>query len=138
MSVRTAVVALFVLLMPGAAQAAELPLPVAAKLLQMVSKGAGENGRVACKHEAMAAELAKIGSEVNASGKIAWASNMAEARMFSMQSKLVVGGDPSLFGGGAGLVMVQEGGRPKLMLTPRNVQKSGVHLSDAVLKAAMQ
>lgn len=121
----------------GSLQAAPLPPQTSARLVLMISKGSGEGGQVACKHEGMAAELAKAGCQVSAGARIAWAANAAEARVLAMQGKLVVGPDAALLNQGAGLALVEEGGRPKLLLNPRNVQKSGVHLSDTVLKAAM-
>lgn len=116
--------------------AGELPTGVAAKLVLMVSKGAGEGGRVACRQEGMAGELRTAGSDVNAAGRIAWASSAEEVRMYSMQGKLVIAADPRFMSMGAGLIITEDGGRPKMMLNSRAVQKSGVQLSDSVLRAA--
>jgi len=118
--------------------AGELPLPTAAKLLFIISKGGGENGRIATKHAEMIAELGKIGSEVNLAGKIAWATTPEDVRLFSMQRKCVVANDPKYINQGAAIVIYEDGGKPKIAINQRNVQTSGVALSDAIIKAAMQ
>lgn len=123
-------------LMP-ALQGGELPLPNAAKLLSMVAKSSNDGPRVNCKDAAMAAELQKLGIEVSSAARILWTESAAEARLFSTQGKCVVGPNPGLLPAGASLVIFEEGGRPKLMVNPRNLQKSGVALSDQILKAAM-
>lgn len=118
-------------------QGGDLPLPNAAKLLSMVAKSSNDGPRVSCKDTAMAGELQKHGIEINASARILWTESAAEARLFSAQGKCVVGPNPALLPAGAALVIFEDGGRPKLMVNPRNLQKSGVSLSDQILKAAM-
>ncbi len=116
----------------------ELPLPTAAKLLQIISKGGGEGGRIATKNAEMIAELGKISSEINLSGKIAWATTPEDVRLFSMQRKCVVTNDPKFINQGAALAIYEDGGRVKIAINQKAVQTSGVALSDAILKAAMQ
>lgn len=118
--------------------AGELPLPIAAKLLLIISKGGGENGRVATKNADMIVELTKLGGEVNMAGKIAWATSAEEVKLYSMQRKCVVANDPKYAGMGAALMIYEDGGRPKIAINQKAVQFSGVALSDAIVKAAMQ
>lgn len=118
-------------------QAGDLAMDTAAKLVQMVSRGSSEAGKVACKDEAMAGALRAVGAEVNPGSRIAWASSENEVRTLSLIGKLVVARDPKFINAGAGLVITEEGGRPRMMVNPKAIQKSGVRLSDAVLKAAV-
>lgn len=120
-----------------ALQATELSADTTAKLVNMVAKGSSEGGRIACRDEGMAGALRAAGLEVVGGARIAWATTEAEVRALSMMGKLVIGGDPKMINAGAGLVVTEEGGRPRMMVNPRAVQKSGVRLSDAVLKAAV-
>jgi hypothetical protein len=115
----------------------ELPVPAAAKLLALISRGAGENGRITCKNAEMVAELGKIGSEVNAASRVAWATTAEEVRMFTLQRKCVVANDPKFLSAGAGVVICEDGGKPKLMLNTRAISASGVTLSDQIVKAAL-
>lgn len=118
-------------------QAGELPAPLAAKLLSLVVKSANDGARVACKNPEMIAELQKLGIEINPSARIVWSDSLGEVKILSSQNKCVVGNNPAALGAGASLVMFEDGGKPKLMVNPRNLQKSGVALSDQILKAAM-
>ena len=52
----------------GSLQAAPLPPQTSARLVLMISKGSGEGGQVACKHEGMAAELARAAQAQPAAG----------------------------------------------------------------------
>lgn len=120
-----------------ALSAGELPLPIAAKLLMIISKGGGENGRIATKNAEMAAEYAKAGGEVNASSRIVWATAADEVRIGAMQRKCVVVNDPKLISTGAAIAIYEDGGKPKIAINQKAVQTSGIALSDAIIKAAM-
>lgn len=133
LSLRAALCSL-VMLVPAAA---ELPAPTTARLLNLISKGAGENGRVACNDAALAAELAKVGSETTTASRVAWAATPGEVKMLSMGRKCVVTNDPRLFSQGAAVAVYEDGGRVKVAINQKAVAQSGVTLSDQILKVAV-
>lgn len=116
--------------------AGELPPALAAKLVALVIKSANDGMRVACKAGDMAGELSKLGIENNPSAKIAWASSSEEARMYALQGKCVIVADPKFLPIGGALAVFEDGGKPKMMVNSKNLQKSGVSLSDQILRAA--
>jgi general stress protein YciG len=115
----------------------ELPLPTAAKLLNLISRGAGENGRVACKNAEMAAEIGKVGGEVSPASRVAWATAVDEVRMYSMQRKCVVVNDPKLLSMGGSMAIFESDGKVKMLLNAKSIAASGVTLSDQIMKAAL-
>lgn len=117
--------------------AGDLPLPMTAKLLSLVAKSSSDGARIACKDPNLAGELQKLGIEINSAARIVWTDSPAEVRMLSSQNRCVVSNSPTALSAGASLVMFEEGGKPKLMVNARNLQKSGVALSDQILKAAV-
>lgn len=116
--------------------AGELPASTAAKFVALISRGAGENGKVQVKSPEMAAELGKAGGEA-ASSRVAWAASTEEVRMLAMARKCVVVGDPKALSLGAAIAVYEDGGKVKIALNQKAIQASGVTLSDAILKAAM-
>jgi hypothetical protein len=116
--------------------AGELSSSAVARFLLVISKGAGEGGKVMCSNESMASELRRAGVDVVSSGRVAWASGGAEARTYQMQGRLVVCGDLSTFRTAGAIALLEEDGKPKMLLNTKNVAKSGVAISDQILKAA--
>lgn len=116
--------------------AGELPAPTTAKFVALISKGAGENGKVQVKSPELAAELSKAGGEASSS-RVAWASTVEEVRVLAMAKKCVITGDPRGLAVGASVAIYEEGGKVKIALNQKAIQASGVTLSDAILKAAM-
>lgn len=117
--------------------AGELPAPTAAKFVALISRGAGENGKVQVRNPEMAAELGKAGGEPSTAGRVAWASSNDEVRILAMARKCVVTGDPRALSIGAAVAIYEDGGKVKIALNQKAIQASGVTLSDAILKAAM-
>lgn len=122
------------LLLAGApaAQAGELPPDVTAKLLKIIVTNAG--GKISCREPALKEALEAAGVAVEDSAKVVWVTNPAQAKMLKSQGKLVVGPSPALLGAGAGIALVEDGGKPKILLQMANVTSSGITLPDALLK----
>ncbi len=117
--------------------AGELPAPTAAKFVTLISKGAGENGKVQVKNGDLAIEVGKAGGEASAAGRVAWASSIDEIRPLAMAKKCVIVGDPRGLSMGASVAIYEDGGKVKIALNQKAIQASGVTLSDAILKVAM-
>ncbi len=115
----------------------DMPIVMAAKLLVMISKGAGENGRIATKHPEMSAEIVKQGGTVDLAGRVAWATDPGEVRLFNMQRKCTVVNNPTYLGQGASIALYEDGGKAKLAINQRGILASGVQLSDQIIKAAL-
>lgn len=116
----------------SALRAGELPQELAARLLKVVVAGTGSG--VFCRDGAMKAALEAQGLSTDSGSKVAWSNNPAEVKALKSQGKLVVSGRPDLMGQGAGVVLVEENGKPKILLNPGAISASGVSLSDTVLK----
>lgn len=114
------------------AHAGELPPDITAKLLKIIVTNAG--GKISCREPALKEALTAAGVAVEDSAKVVWVTNPAQAKMLKAQGKLVVGPSPSLLPAGAGIVLVEDGGKPKILLQMANVSASGVTLPDALLK----
>ncbi len=126
-------VTLFTLILATAGlNAGELPVDLAAKLVKVVVNGAG--GKIACRDAAMSGALQAQGIPLEADAKVAWASSPAEAKMLKSMGKLVISGRSELLSAGAAVAVVEEGGKPKILLHYANLSASGVTLSDAILK----
>lgn len=115
--------------------AGELPVDMQAKLLKIIASGAGST-KVACREDALKAALEGAGVGVDGAAKIAWTNSPGEVRMLKSTGRLVVCGRQDLLTQGAGIAIVEDGGRPKIMLNSMNIKASGVQISDAILKAA--
>ena len=82
----------------------------------------------------MKAALEAVGVAVDDGAKVVWVTNPAQAKMLKTQGKLVVGPSPALLPAGGGIALVEDGGKPKILLQMANVSASGVTLPDALLK----
>lgn len=116
--------------------AGELPPELQAKLLKIIANGAGSAGKVACKDDALKAALEGQGMAIDGMSKVAWSNQGPEIRTLKAMGKLVVCGKLELLQQGASIALVEDGGRPKIVMNPANIKASGVQLSDAILKAA--
>lgn len=112
--------------------AGELPADMAAKLVKAVVNGTG--GKIACRDATMKSALEASGVPMDPSAKVAWASNPAETKMLKGMGKMVIAGRPEMLSAGASVAIVEDGGRPKILLHRANLAASGVAISDAILK----
>ncbi len=112
--------------------AGELPADMAAKLVKVVVNGAG--GKIACRDASMATALQASGVAMDPGAKVAWASSPAEAKVLKGMGKMVISGRPEMLTAGAALAIVEDGGKPKILLHRANLAASGVAVSDAILK----
>lgn len=112
--------------------AGELPADMAAKLVKVVVNGAG--GKIACRDAAMVTALEASGVTMDPGAKVAWASSPAEAKVLKGMGKMVITGRPEMLSAGASVAIVEDGGRPKILLHRANLAASGVAISDAILK----
>ncbi len=113
-------------------QAGELPPDITAKLLKILVTNAG--GKISCREPALKEALEAAGVAVEDNAKVVWVTNPAQAKMLKSQGKLVVGPSQALLSAGAGVALVEDGGKPKILLQMANVSASGVTLPDALLK----
>lgn len=130
-----AVPAMTLLMASSVPCAAELPPPVAAKLLVMVSKGIGQGGRVAAKDPSIAGELKNLGS-LDGNARVAWAVNEAEVKAEVARNRCVICNNPKLLSFGAVLALVEEGGKPKFIISRESMNIFGITLPDAVTRIA--
>lgn len=112
--------------------AGELPPEIAAKILKIIVTNAGN--KIACREPDLKAALEAVGVAVDDGAKVVWVTNPAQAKMLKTQGKLVVGPSPALLPAGGGIALVEDGGKPKILLQMANVSASGVTLPDALLK----
>jgi hypothetical protein len=114
-----------------ALQAGDLPVEAQAKFLKVIATSGG--GRIACGDPALKGALEAQGVTVDRTAMIVWASNPMEAKMAKQAGRLVVAGHRDLLAW-AGIILEDEGGRPKLVFNTTNIKASRVQLSDAVMK----
>ncbi|BDU72997.1 hypothetical protein [Mesoterricola silvestris] len=104
--------------------------------LKVVSASAGAPGRIACRDLDLAMRMKQLGLSPDAKAPVAWAATADQLRDYLAEGKLVVAGDAALLEAGAGVAIVLEKGKPTILVNTRNVQASGIVLSDAFLKIA--
>ena len=114
-----------------AALAGDVPAPIAAKFVKIVS-----SGKVACKDAEMAGELTKAGATVDPGAKFAWAASESEVKSLKAAGKCVLGSKLEWLGSGATLVIIEEGGKPQMIIHAGNLSASGASLPEAVLKVS--
>jgi len=114
------------------APAGDLPPEIAAKLIKIIATATG--GKVSCRDAAMKTALEGAGITVDADSKIVWATNPVEIKMLRSQNRLVITGNKSYLTSGAGIAIVEDGGKPKIFIHQPNIAASGVTLSDAIYK----
>ena len=102
--------------------------------LKVVTASAGAPGRIACRDMDLSMQLKKGGVSPDAKAPVAWAATGEQLKDYLAEGKLVVAGDPAMLKAGAGVAIVLEQGRPVILISLKNVQASGVTLSDALLK----
>jgi hypothetical protein len=132
MNLKTAALALVLGSFSAWAPAGDLPPEVAAKLIKIIATATG--GKVSCRDSAMKAALEAAGITVDSDSKIVWAVNPVEIKMLRTQNRLVITGNKSFLANGAGIAIVEDGGKPKIFLHQPNIAASGVALSDAIYK----
>jgi hypothetical protein len=102
--------------------------------LKVVSASAGAPGRIACRDMDLSMAMKKLGMSPDAKAPVAWAANPDQLKDYLAEGKLVVAGDPAMLKAGAGVAIILEGGKPVILVNMKNVQTSGITLSDALLK----
>ena len=122
------------LIMVSVVQAGELPKDIQAKFIKILAQSAGSPGRVVCHDPDMQAALTKVGVNSDGAAKVAWASSLTEVRSMKTMGKLVICGKQEWLTQGAAIALVEEGGKPQVILHMGHIAASGVSLSEAVLK----
>ncbi|HJV89119.1 MAG TPA: hypothetical protein VJ623_02345 [Holophagaceae bacterium] len=111
--------------------AGDVPAPIAAKLVKIVS-----SGKVACKDSEMAAALTAVGVSVEPGAKFAWAASEGEVKSLKAAGKCVLGNKLEWLVSGATLVIIEEGGKPQMIIHAGNLTASGATLPEVVLKVS--
>ncbi len=120
------------------AVAGELPVPLQAKFVKILCGSAGGATKVASKDASLNAEIAKIGLEVDAGSKVAWATSEGEVAAYKGAGKMVIVSKIDLLPKGGSVAVVEEGGKPQIYLNMGNIAASGVTISDTILKIGKQ
>lgn len=110
--------------------AGELPPETAAKLIKIIATATG--GKVSCRDSGMKAALEAAGITVDGDSKLVWATNPVEIKM--LKGRLVVVGRKEFLSAGAGIALVEDGGKPKIYLNQAAITASGVTMPDAIYK----
>lgn len=114
------------------AVAGDLPVSMQGKLLSIISRTCGGNGKVDCQHDPA---LAKgFGENNDPSSKFAWGTNEAQIKALRAQNKLVICPKVELLSKGAAIAIVEEDGKPAIYVHLENLKSSGVVLNDAFMK----
>ncbi len=132
MKLKIAVLALILGSFSAWAPAGDLPPEIAAKLIKIIATATG--GKVSCRDSAMKTALEGAGVTVDGDSKIVWATNPVEIKMLRSQNRLVITGNKNFLASGAGIAIVEDGGKPKIFIHQPNIAASGVTLSDAIYK----
>lgn len=132
MKLKFAVLALILCSFSTWAPAGDLPPEIAAKLIKIIATATG--GKVSCRDSAMKAALEGAGVTVDGDSRIVWATNPVEIKMLRSQNRLIITGNKNFLASGAGIAIVEDGGKPKIFLHQPNIAASGLTLSDAIYK----
>ena len=111
--------------------AGDVPPAIAAKFVKIIS-----SGKVACKDADMAAALTAAGAAIDPGAKFAWAGSESEVKALKAAGKCVLGNKLEWLTSGATLVIVEEGGKPQMIIHAGNLSASGASLPEAVLKVS--
>ena len=118
----------------GVLTAGDLPQDIQAKFIRIIAKQPGLNGQIACSDPEMAKAITAAGSTVDAGAKLLYASSEAEVKSGKGAGKLVICGKTEWLPSGAGIALVEEGGKPSIYLHLGNSGASGVTLTDVIMK----
>lgn len=110
----------------------------AAKFLLILASSAGSEGRIACREMDMAMQLKKREVSVDAKANVAWAFTPEQTRFYAGQGKLVVCNNRKLFTDGGAVAFERANGRLTIFYNQANLDKSGVHLPDSILRGAVK
>ncbi len=110
----------------------------AAKYLLILAASAGSEGRVACKELDMVFQLKKQEISVDAKANVAWAFTPAQTKFYLGEKKLVVCSSRKLFADGGTIAFERVNGRLTVFYNPANLEKSGIHLPESFLRAAVK
>ncbi|NTV73729.1 MAG: hypothetical protein HGA66_05930 [Holophaga sp.] len=113
---------------------AELTPEVEAKFLKAIIASSGTN-KIACDDAALKGALEAQGIVVDSGASICWVTNPNIAKTMKQFGRLVITNRRDL-AGSASVLIVEDNGRPKLILNTANLKTAKVQLSDAVLKIA--
>jgi len=116
------------------AHAGDLSPEIATKFIKIIASTSG--GKAFTRDPAMKAALESAGVTIDSSAKVYWCTSPAEVKMAIQQRRLCVVGQSSLLGAGAGVALIEDGGRPKIMINKSAVDASGVSLPDMIFKVS--
>lgn len=115
-----------------ALQAADLSTEQSAKILKSIANGCGEF-QISCKEPGLRAALSALGVSVEDGSSIVWCTTAVEAKAQLHPGRLVVVGNRDM-ASSACVVIVEEGGRPKIIFNMANLRGCKVKLGDALMK----
>lgn len=116
--------------------AEDLAPDVLAKFVKTLVSSTGQFG-FACNNDPLLKKsLEAAGVSVSPGFKLAWAATEAEVKTLKADGRLVVVPKLAWLKLGAGIAIVEEGGKPQLYLHMANVKASGMTLPDTIIKIA--
>lgn len=130
MGAKNYILAGLIALLATGAWAGELSPEVLAKFIKI----AATDGKVACKDAALKSALEAAGVTVDSGARMVWCTNANEIKMAKMQGKLAVVGRPELMGAGGGIALLDDGGKPKIVVNKALIAASGVNVSPMLFK----
>lgn len=113
--------------------AGEIPPEMLAKFVKIICTSASST-KVATKDAALSGKFTESGLAVDGGSKIAWASTEGEVASYKAAGKLVICPKIEWLTKGGSVAIIEEGGRPQIILHMGNIDASGVKLSDTILK----
>lgn len=111
--------------------AGDVPAAISAKLVKIVC-----SGKVACKDAEMAAALTGAGVTIDPTAKFAWAASEGEVKSLKAAGKCVLGNKLDWLTSGATLVIIEDSGKPQMIIHAGNLTASGATLPEVVLKVS--
>lgn len=108
----------------------DLPPDVLAKFIKIVAA----DGKVSCKDASIKAALEAAGVTVDSGARIVWCTNANEVKMGKMSGKLCLGGRTELVAAGCGIGILEDGGKPKILINKAAIAASGVNVPPALFK----
>lgn len=115
-----------------------VPVPEAAKFLQILASSTGSEGRVACKELDMVFQLKRQDISVDAKANVAWSFTPDQTKFYAGQGKLVVCNSRKLFVDGGAIAFERIGGRLTIFIHQANLGRSGITLPDSFLRVAVK
>jgi len=116
----------------SAVWAVDLSPDVLAKFIKI----AASDGKVSCKDPALKSSLEAAGVVIDSGASVVWCTNAGEIKMAKMQGKLALVGRPELMSAGGGVAILNDGGKPKIIVNKAAIAASNANISPMLFKVS--